>query len=109
MRSITLLAAPFWLVLSPIVSAAQSAHASVAVTDPHDEAVAIFLAKFEHYARRESEPLNFARQVVASHPDLQRSEALRPGLTAAIARAAEPVFERQSQRIRAQYGPHLLA
>jgi len=108
MKWIAYLAASLWLVACPVAGIAQAPLESERVLGPYEELLSVLMAPFEDEIPVEQMALEFSRQAVASHPDLERAEAVRPGLTVAIAEAAKPVFTRFSARTRAAYRPRLL-
>ena len=92
----------------PVAGIAQTSTANEAMSEPYEELLSVLVQSFEGDTQLDRMALDFAQQMVAKLPELQRIEAVRPGLTTAIAEAALPVFARHSERTEAGYRPRFL-
>ena len=108
MRRFACLAASLWFLAWPVAGTAQTLAADEATSGPYEELLSVLVQSFEGDTQLDRRALDFAQQMVAKLPELQHIEAARPGLTAAIAEAALPVFASHSERTKAAYRPRLL-
>lgn len=103
------LAAPLLLVTGPFAGLAQTPAVQEGMIGPYDQLLSILVDPYKGDLGPRLKAREFAEQMVAKLPPLQSAEAARPGLTAAITDAAEPVFAGHSERARAAHRPRLLA